>query len=308
MDPSGPWWLRSKTPSPKVEGKYSAGSRPPSNLCYSFVTTNAVIGLPMLTTLAMLMSLSSTTALPTVLAQGKGGEVDVELVLAVDTSRSMDYEEVRVQREGYVEALKHKEFIDAVRTGLTGRIAISYFEWAGEVVPGSVIDWQIIENQQDANAFADKLEARPINTQRRTSISAAIAQGATMIVANSYRGMRQVIDVSGDGPNNSGNPVVPARDKAVEAGIVINGLALMLRPSGAPGGLDKYYGDCVIGGPGSFVLPVHNIEDFAVAVRRKLVMEISGLTPPATIQKTAGKQPTSDCMVGEKQWQDIFDR
>lgn len=262
----------------------------------------------MLTTLAMIISLSSTTALPAVVAQGKGGEVDVELVLAVDTSRSMDYEEVRVQREGYVEALKHKEFIDAVRTGLTGRIAISYFEWAGEVVPGSVIDWQIIENQQDAIAFADKLEARPINTQRRTSISAAIAQGATMIVANSYRGMRQVIDVSGDGPNNSGNPVVPARDKAVEAGIVINGLALMLRPSGAPGGLDKYYGDCVIGGPGSFVLPVHDIDDFAVAVRRKLVMEISGLEPPATIQKTAGKQPTSDCMVGEKQWQDLFDR
>ncbi len=262
----------------------------------------------MLTTLAMLISLSSTTALPAVVAQGKGGEVDVELVLAVDTSRSMDYEEVRVQREGYVEALKHKEFIDAVRTGLTGRIAISYFEWAGEVVPGSVIDWQIIENQQDAIAFADKLEARPINTQRRTSISAAIAQGATMIVANSYRGIRQVIDVSGDGPNNSGNPVVPARDKAVEAGIVINGLALMLRPSGAPGGLDKYYGDCVIGGPGSFVLPVHDIDDFAVAVRRKLVMEISGLEPPATIQKTAGKQPASDCMVGEKQWQDLFDR
>ncbi len=262
----------------------------------------------MLTTLAMLISLSSTTALPAVVAQGKGGEVDVELVLAVDTSRSMDYEEVRVQREGYVEALKHKEFIDAVRTGLTGRIAISYFEWAGEVVPGSVIDWQIIENQQDAIAFADKLEARPINTQRRTSISAAIAQGATMIVANSYRGIRQVIDVSGDGPNNSGNPVVPARDKAVEAGIVINGLALMLRPSGAPGGLDKYYGDCVIGGPGSFVLPVHDIDEFAVAVRRKLGMGISGLEPPATILKTAGKQPTSDCMVGEKQWQDLFDR
>jgi hypothetical protein len=234
--------------------------------------------------------------------------VDVELVLAVDTSRSMDYEEVRVQREGYVEALKHKEFIDAVKTGLNGRIVISYFEWAGEVVPGSVMDWQVIENEQDAAAFAEKLEARPINTQRRTSISAAIAQGATMIVANSYHGIRQVIDVSGDGPNNSGNPVVPARDKAIEAGIVINGLALMLRPSGAPGGLDKYYGDCVIGGPGSFVLPVHDIDDFAIAVRRKLVMEISGLTAPATVQKTAGKQPNTDCLIGEKQWQDLFDR
>jgi hypothetical protein len=259
----------------------------------------------MLATLAMLMSLSAAGG--PMVAQGATGEVDVELVLAVDTSRSMDYEEVRIQREGYIEALKHKEFIDAVKTGLTGRIAISYFEWAGDVVPQSVIDWQIIENEQDALNFAQKLEARPIDTQRRTSISAAIAQGATMIVSSPLKGMRQVIDISGDGPNNSGNPVEPARDKAIEAGIVINGLAIMLRPSGAPGGLDKYYADCVVGGPGSFVLPVHNIEDFAIAVRRKLVMEISGLTPPATIKKVANT-PRSDCMIGEKQWQDIFDR
>lgn len=259
----------------------------------------------MLTALAVLMSLSG--AAPTV-AQTGGGDVDVELVLAVDTSRSMDYEEVRIQREGYVEALKHKEFIDAVKSGLTGRIAISYFEWAGYVVPDSVIDWQMIETEQDAIDFAAKLETRPINTQRRTSISTAITQGAAMIVSSSYRGMRQVIDVSGDGTNNSGNPVAPTRDKAIEAGIVINGLAIMLRPSGAPSGLDKYYADCVIGGPGSFVLPVHKIEDFAVAVRRKLVLEISGLTPPATVQKIAGNEPATDCLIGEKLWQDLLDR
>ncbi len=161
----------------------------------------------MLTTLAMLMSLTATTSHAA--APSAGGEVDVQLVLAVDTSRSMDPEEVRIQREGYVEALKHKEFIDAVRNGLTGRIAISYFEWAGDVVPGSVLGWQVIETQADAIAFADKLEARPIETQRRTSISAAVAQGASMIVSSPYRGMRQVIDISGDGPNNSGNPVAP---------------------------------------------------------------------------------------------------
>ena len=265
----------------------------------------------MLTTLAMLMSLSGVAATPVAAprpAQSRGADVDVELVLAVDTSRSMDYEEVRVQREGYVEALKHKEFIDAVRSGLTGRIAIAYFEWAGEVVPDSVIDFQVIENQQDASAFADRLEARPIVTQRRTSISSAIVQGATMLVSNTYRANRLVIDISGDGPNNSGNPVAPARDKAIQAGIIINGLAIMLRPSSAPGGLDKYYSDCVAGGPGSFVLPVHNLEDFAIAVRRKLVMEISGLTPPATVQKIANAQPASDCLMGEKQWQDLFDR
>lgn len=259
----------------------------------------------MLTTLAVLMSLSGGAPM---LAQAGQNEVDVKLVLAVDTSRSMDFEEIRIQREGYVEALKHSEFIDAVKNGLTGRIAISYFEWAGYVVPDSVIDWQLIENEQDAADFASKLEARPISTQRRTSISTAIVQGATMIVSSPYQATRQVIDVSGDGPNNSGDPVTPARDKAIAAGIVINGLAIMLRPSDAPDGLDTYYADCVIGGPGSFVLPVHKIEDFAVAVRRKLVLEISGLTPPATVKKVAGTAAPTDCMVGEKQWQDFFNR
>lgn len=230
------------------------------------------------------------------------------LVLAVDTSRSMDFEEIGIQREGYVEALKHKEFIDAVKGGLTGRIAISYFEWAGYVVQDSVIDWQVIETEEDAIAFADKLEARPIATQRRTSISTAIAQGASMIVSSPFQSRRQVIDVSGDGPNNSGDPVTPARDKAVEAGMIINGLAIMLRPSDAPNGLDKYYADCVIGGPGAFVLPVRKIEDFAVAVRRKLVLEISDLSRPATVQKIAGAEAGTDCLIGEKQWRDIFDR
>ncbi|MDI7864441.1 DUF1194 domain-containing protein [Rhizobiaceae bacterium n13] len=255
--------------------------------------------------LVMLMSLAATS---TTAAQASRNEVDVKLVLAVDVSRSMDYEEMRIQREGYVEAIKHREFINAVRNGLTGRIAISYFEWAGFAMPESAIDWQVIETEQDAIDFANKLEERPLNFQRRTSISSAIAEGAAMIVSSPYRGSREVIDVSGDGTNNSGNPVAPARDKAVEAGIVINGLALMLRPSGAPGGLDKYYADCVIGGPGSFVLPVHKIEDFAIAVRRKLVLEISGLVPPATVHKVALGRPAVDCMVGERQWQDLFDR
>ena len=269
----------------------------------------------MLATLAMLMSLSAlpyaapaqgAAGVKTAAVQSSSGEVDVELVLAVDTSRSMDYEEVRIQREGYINALQHAEFINAVRGGLIGRIAISYFEWAGDVDPTSVIGWQVIETPEDAAAFAAKLAARPIATQRRTSISAAIAYGATSIVANPYRGMRQVIDVSGDGPNNIGGPVELARDKAVEAGIIINGLAIMLRPSGTTGGLDKYYGDCVIGGPGSFVLPVHKPEDFSVAIRRKLVMEVSGLTSPK-IHRIAAPATKTDCLMGENQWREFFD-
>lgn len=260
----------------------------------------------MLATLAILLGLSGPAVLTFAQAPEAGGEVDVELVLAVDVSRSMDFEEVRIQREGYVAALRHPDFIDAVRGGLIGRIAIAYYEWAGAVDPASVLGWQLIETPADAEVFAARLQTRPVRTQRRTSISAAIAEGTAMIVSNGFEGMRRVIDVSGDGPNNVGQPVVPVRDMAVDAGIVINGLAIMLRPSGVPGTLDQYYGDCVIGGPGAFVLPVHRIEDFAVAVRRKLVMEISGDRPPS-MPRTIASQET-DCLVGELQWQHFLDR
>lgn len=256
--------------------------------------------------LAVVSILLTLSAAPSMLAQSYVGEVDVELVLAVDVSRSMDDEEVRIQREGYVAALRHPDFINAVRGGLLGKIAISYFEWAGSVDQASIVDWQMIEHTDDAESFALKLEARPISTQRRTSISAAIAEGATQLASNSFRGTRQVIDISGDGPNNVGQPVLEVRKKAVEAGIIINGLAIMLRPSGGALKLDDYYADCVIGGPGSFVVPVHQIDDFATAVRRKLVLEISGRTPAPRVRHAANGD--ADCMAGERQWQNFLDR
>lgn len=258
----------------------------------------------MLLTVALLMGLSSLQARP---AAAPNNEVDVELVLAVDTSRSMDYEEVGIQRDGYIAALQHPDFLNAVRTGLLGRIAISYYEWAGEVDPASVLDWQIIANEADAQAFAAKLAARPIVTQRRTSISAAIKFGTESLLGNRFNGLRKVIDVSGDGPNNMGQPVEEARDMAISQGVVINGLALVLRPSGTVGGLGQYYKDCVIGGPGSFVLPINRIEDFEVAVRRKLIMEVSGIEPEPKVQKIAG-ETKADCLVGENQWREFFDR
>lgn len=247
----------------------------------------------MLTMLALLMSLTSGTTLA-----ASGEEVDVELVLAVDVSGSMDIEEAQIQRAGYVDALRHAEFINAVRDGLTGRIAITYFEWAGTVRDSSHIPWQIISGPDDANAFAALLEARPIATRRGTSISSAIAYGAKLFDANSYSGMRRVIDVSGDGPNNFGPPVTPARDAANALGIIINGLAIMIRPSAAYGSLDDYYSNCVIGGPGAFVLPVQEPEDFAIAIRRKLILEVSGTEPPARILPAAGSDV--DCLIGER--------
>lgn len=251
----------------------------------------------MLPTLALFLSL--TAGSPVAAAANAAAEVDVELVLAVDVSGSMDIEEARIQRAGYIEALRHPDFANAVSAGLIGRIAISYFEWAGSVNETSLVEWQIIENGRDAAAFADQLEARPVSTRRGTSISNAISYGAALIEANAFAGMRRVIDVSGDGPNNMGPPVTPARDAAVAKGLVVNGLAILIRPSGARGSLDRYYADCVIGGPGSFVLPVHQPTDFATAIRQKLVMEISGLeTAPRVVPIQIA--PPTDCMIGEK--------
>lgn len=248
----------------------------------------------MLTTLALLMSLTAGAEI----AATSGEEVDVELVLAVDVSGSMDLEEAQIQRAGYVDALRHPDFVNAVREGLIGRIAISYFEWAGTVRDSSHLPWQIISGPEEANAFAALLEARPIATRRGTSISGAIAYGAKLFDANSYSGMRRVIDVSGDGPNNFGPPVTPARDAATALGIIINGLAIMIRPSAAYGSLDDYYSKCVIGGPGAFVLPVQEPEDFAIAIRRKLILEVSGAEPPARVIRTAGSD--ADCLIGER--------
>ena len=233
-------------------------------------------------------------------------EVDVELVLAVDVSGSMDLEEAQVQRAGYVDALNHPDFIDAVRNGLTGRIAITYFEWAGRINESSFLGWHTISNAEEAKSFAAVLEARPIATRRGTSLSVALSYGATLFEANGYAGMRRVIDVSGDGPNNSGSPVAPARDAATALGIIVNGLAIMIRPSAVYGPLDQYYADCVIGGPGAFVLPVQEPEDFAIAIRRKLILEVSGREPHPRVIPAAGA--SSDCMIGEKLRPGFLDR
>lgn len=226
-------------------------------------------------------------------------EVDVELLLAVDISGSMDIEEAQVQRTGYVEALKHPDFLNAVEGGYLGRIALGYFEWAGMINEDSVIAWHVIDDAEDALAFAARLQARPIGMRRATSISNAIIFGTKLIESNEFSGARRIIDISGDGPNNFGGPVTTARANSVARGIVINGLAIMIRPSVALGPLDQYYGDCVIGGAGSFVLAVHEPEDFGFAIRQKLILEVSGRTRAEHFQLAAG-EAASDCLIGEK--------
>jgi hypothetical protein len=224
--------------------------------------------------------------------------VDVELVLAVDASRSMDDEEFALQRAGYVGAIRDPAFLKAVRAGLHGRIAITYFEWAGTVRAESVVPWHMIADADDAETFAAALASRPAGGFRGTSLSAALDHGAALLSDNGYDGLRRVIDISGDGPNNLGAPVTDARDAAVTAGIVVNGLPILIRPSPTFPQLDRYYADCVIGGPGAFMLPVRTAEEFATAIRRKLILEVSGTGYPV-IASAVNEQP-ADCLKGER--------
>ncbi|MEJ0097364.1 MAG: DUF1194 domain-containing protein [Bauldia sp.] len=231
--------------------------------------------------------------------------VDVELVLAVDVSRSMDMDEQRVQRDGYVDAFRNPDIIQAITSGPIGQIAVTYFEWSGPDFQAVAAPWTLIRNAADAAAFADKLAAAPINREMRTSISGALGFGAAQFDGNGFTAERRAIDVSGDGPNNAGPPVVPVRDAVVAKGIVINGLPILLRPSmhadafGLPN-LDQYYQQCVVGGPGSFMIPVTETDNFRTAIRRKLIIEISGLPPRIIPAADVTSQPV-DCMAGEKQ-------
>jgi Protein of unknown function (DUF1194) len=240
--------------------------------------------------------------------------VDLELVIAVDVSLSMDLDEQRLQREGYVAAFRDPEIHKAITSGAHGRIAVTYVEWAGPVTQNVVIPWIILDGANAARTFADRLEAVPISRARLTSISSVLNFARELFAASSAKGHRRVIDVSGDGPNNSGPPVVPVRDELVASGIVINGLPIMLKTSVTSmfdlSDLDQYYASCVIGGAGAFMVPIKSLAEFASAIRRKLLLEISGLELPANIVRVQASSPGDgyDCMAGEKQWRWYQDR
>lgn len=237
-----------------------------------------------------------------------GEPVDVTLVLAVDVSRSMSAVELEIQRQGYAEAIRSDEVISAIEQGAYGRIAVTMYEWAADFSHHEVFGWTLIENRDDAERISRIILEAPNFGRNRTSISGAIRKGVEILEASPYDGFRKVIDISGDGPNNQGDRVVPARDEAVSKRIVINGLPLMTR--GGPGfgfnieELDAYYRDCVIGGPGSFLVPVTDWEQFPEAVRRKLVQEIGGLDPhKVPVMKAQAEGEPVDCEIGEKIWQ-----
>jgi hypothetical protein len=252
--------------------------------------------------------------------------VDLELVLAVDISQSMEQDEHALQRNGYVEAFRHDDVISALMSGPEGRIAVVYMEWAGDFEPIVTIPWTIIDSKQAALAFSDRLANEPVFGEQRTSISTALYSAMDLIQKNNISSHRQAIDVSGDGANNAGGPVEEARDLVVKNGITINGLPIMLnKPSQFYDidHLDRYYKQCVIGGPSAFIAPVFDLKQLAATIRKKLVMEIAGrdIEPDAApiqfadasetqessgplLQRVQLKLPTEkmDCLIGEKVW------
>lgn len=264
--------------------------------------------------LATTVGLSAMAATATLSGARAAERVDIELVLAVDVSLSMSPTELEIQRRGYAAALTHDTVLQAIADGAYGKIAITYVEWAGTTMQRVVVPWTVIANRADAERVVAQMSARPPNSARRTSISAALEFSGDLFAESGFEGMKRVIDVSGDGPNNQGGPVDAVRDQLTAQGITINGLPLM-----TTGGytsvfdvphLDRYYADCVIGGPGAFTVPVNDWTQFPEAVRRKLVLELAGADSPLRTAEQAAHppivlaadQPATDCLVGERLW------
>jgi hypothetical protein len=238
--------------------------------------------------------------------------VDIELVIAVDVSYSMDLDELAVQREGYAQAIVSKEFLQAIKAGPNRKLAVTYFEWSASSDQKIIIPWRLIDGPEAADAVAAEIMKTPVRRGSRTSISGAINFAMPLFDENPYRGLRRVIDISGDGPNNNGVPVTGARAAALEKGITINGLPIMVKePSNSTtdiDDLDLYYEDCVIGGPGSFVVAIKDREKFKEAIRTKLILEVADRTPEHRMVPVAEKEPRVPCLIGEKIWQDRWGR
>jgi hypothetical protein len=223
--------------------------------------------------------LATGAALAAAPAQAQPEPVDVLLVLAVDVSRSIDEDEARLQREGYRNAVSDPRVVEVIRRGMIGAIGLAYVEWAGFEYQRLVLPWTRIAAQRDADAWASALAEAPRASLSWTSISGGIDFSRRVLAEAPFEGTRRVIDVSGDGVNNSGRPAEMARDEAVAQGIIINGLPIINdRPTFGrmpPVPLDQYFEQNVIGGTGAFLIVAEDFESFGTAVRRKLLREIA---------------------------------
>ncbi|ROT96299.1 DUF1194 domain-containing protein [Histidinibacterium lentulum] len=215
--------------------------------------------------LALLLALASPA-----LAQ----DTDLELVLLADASGSIDATEIRLQRQGYAEALTDPAVLSAIENTAYGSIAVTYIEWAAN--QAVVVDWTVIATAEDAEAFAAELMIPPRLASGRNAIGAALLAGLAAIETNDISGWRRVIDFSGDSASNySGSSIAEARETVLNAGVTINGLPILTE---RPWLLEVYERE-IIGGPNSFAIAADSRATFVEALRRKLILEISGLTP-----------------------------
>ena len=242
-------------------------------------------------------------------------EVDLALVIAVDVSFSMDADEQKLQRDGFVEAFRSPIVHDAIRRGAIGRIAVAYMEWAGASDQRVLIPWTIMDGPESAAHFADEIASKPTRRASRTSISGALDFALKLHDESGVTTARRVIDVSGDGPNNQGRGVLAARADVLARGITINGLPIMLKEPGYfdIADLDLYYRDCVIGGQGAFMVPARERDQFRDAVKTKIIMEIASRPTSGKAASVQGgglvilaqaDRPRGNCNAGEAQWRD----
>jgi hypothetical protein len=246
---------------------------------------------PMFRTIVLIVSLAIVWPQPAQAQKplsARERAVDLELILMADGSGSVDDEEFVLQRLGYAKALRDPAIIRAIRGGILGRIALSYVEWSGPELKVPIVNWTVVRSAADLDAFAKSLEEHPRELYGGgTAVGDAILYGADSILRNAYEGTRRVIDVSGDGPDRNGMDAVDGRDYAVAKGITVNGLPILAFKGD---GLDDFFRDNVIGGPGSFYIAARGFRDFYRAVRRKLILEIAGKTPTGPFQ-TANSLP-----------------
>ncbi len=218
-------------------------------------------------------------------ARADEGQVDLLLVLAANVSRSVDEKEFKLQREGFASAMVDPRVLRAMTGGPTGRIAIIFVEWASEFEQRVVVDWAVVAGERDAQDVAQRMLGAPRSFWGRTSISAAIEFSMAALARSPFQSDRHVIDISGDGTNNSGIDVTAARDAAIAKGVTINGLVILsdeplpTNPTHThpPGGLTAYFENNVIGGPGAFVVEAESFETFGQSIISKLIKEIAGL-------------------------------
>jgi hypothetical protein len=250
----------------------------------------------------LLLALTWAAALILTMPARAQMEVDLALVLAVDISRSMEKDEQQLQRRGFVEAFRAPEVQEAIRKGMLGRIAVVYVEWSDATDQKVIVPWTVIEHPEEALGFAEQLAQSPTRIASSTSISGAIDFSVKLLAESDVTALRQVIDISGDGANNNGRTVVQARDEATARGITINGLPIMLMRSSGPWdteNLDLYFRDCVIGGPGAFMVPVQEQHQFIAAIKAKIIREISDQPMPQSLVQSAQTDPRANCLAGE---------